>query len=518
MLDKIENQLHDRGIIKKKFDYENLPTYYTNYFKTNNLNKGFYETEMKIRNDPNFIPTYSYTQLSNMRNADLIERQKIQDTNLIATKEFEVRKLIEHELEPYLQNIRLELKNTIEDFKKEFQNLNDEKKEIENMKNIIRENNQFISKIDNDFQYLKNDNNEKYNYLKSQIENKNNNLFNELNSKFLENDVKLEQMNKKLNDNKKIIELENKFTDLIDKNQNNIFEEINKIKKENQNLKNNFEQIKNINNNGGDNNNNKNRNIDNLILENNNNKSMIKELNKNLNELNSNFNNFKSEKNSEILYLKNDISNLKNKNKDLETKINNFIEYQVPRESNVYNEKSINEEKLNNLQNEIQNQVNDVLKNLTDLINNIRISLENFKNEQVKSNDISGQMFNALITEINNIKKYNISYYKDNEENIDQIEDYINKIAFEEIPNIQNNIGKLIIELNNNNIKLNEEMQKGFDENSKWQKELVENIQNKLNEITENYDNRFRQTLSLNDHMINTLHNENVINNNNNNN
>ena len=163
------------------------------------------------------------------------------------------------------------------------------------------------------------------------------------------------------------------------------------------------------------------------------------------------------------------------------------------------------------MQNEIQNQVNDVLKNLTDLINNIRINLENFKNDQIKSNDISEQMFNALITEINNIKKYNISYYKDNEENIDQIEDYINKIAFEEIPNIQNNIGKLIIELNNNNIKLNEEMQKGFDENSKWQKELVENIQNKLNEITENYDNRFRQTLSLNDHMINTLHNENVI-------
>ena len=162
------------------------------------------------------------------------------------------------------------------------------------------------------------------------------------------------------------------------------------------------------------------------------------------------------------------------------------------------------------MQNEIQNQVNDVLKNLTDLINNIRISLENFKNEQVKSNDISGQMFNALITEINNIKRSNISYYKDNEENIDQIEEYINKIAFEEIPNIQNNIGKLIIELNNNNIKLNEEMQKGFDENSKWQKELVENIQNKLNEITENYDNRFRQTLSLNDHMINTLNNENV--------
>ena len=412
MLDKIDNQLHDRGIIKKKFDYDNLPTYYTNYFKTNNLNKGFYETEMKIRNDPNFIPTYSYTQLSNMRNADLIERQKIQDTNLIATKEFEVRKLIEHELEPYLQNIRLELKNTIEDFKKEFQNLNDEKKEIENMKNIIRENNQFISKIDNDFQYLKNDNNEKYNYLKSQIENKNNN--------------------------------------------------------------------------------------------------MIKELNKNLNELNSNFNNFKSEKNSVILYLQNEITKLNNKNKDLENKINNFIEYQVPRESNVYNEKSINEEKLNNLQNEIQNQVNDVLKNLTDLINNIRISLENFKNEQVKSNDISGQMFNALITEINNIKRSNISYYKDNEENIDQIEEYINKIAFEEIPNIQKNIGKLIIELNNNNIKLNEEMQKGFDENSKWQKELVENIQNKLNEITENYDNRFRQTLSLNDHMINTLNNENV--------
>ena len=163
MLDTIDNQLYDRGIIKKKFDYDNLPTYYTNYFKTNNLNKGFYETEMKIRNDPNFIPTYSYTQLSNMRNADLIERQKIQDTNLIATKEFETRKLIEHELEPYIENIRLELKNTIEDFKKEFQNLNDEKKEIENMKNIIRENNQFISKIDNDFQYLKNDNNEKYN-------------------------------------------------------------------------------------------------------------------------------------------------------------------------------------------------------------------------------------------------------------------------------------------------------------------------------------------------------------------
>ena len=298
MLDKIDNQLHDRGIIKKKFDYDNLPTYYTNYFKTNNLNKGFYETEMKIRNDPNFIPTYSYTQLSNMRNADLIERQKIQDTNLIATKEFEVRKLIEHELEPYLQNIRLELKNTIEDFKKEFQNLNDEKKEIENMKNIIRENNQFISKIDNDFQYLKNDNNEKYNYLKSQIENKNNNLFNELNSKFLENDVKLEQMNKKLNDNindinkkikkklnedennEKIIELENKLNDLINKNQNNILE-INKIKKDIQNLKNNFEQNKNNN--------------------------MIKELNKNLNELNSNFNNFKSEKNSVILYLQNEI-------------------------------------------------------------------------------------------------------------------------------------------------------------------------------------------------------------------
>ena len=34
-----------------------------------------------------------------MRNVDLIERQKIQDTNLIATKEFETRKLIEHELE-----------------------------------------------------------------------------------------------------------------------------------------------------------------------------------------------------------------------------------------------------------------------------------------------------------------------------------------------------------------------------------------------------------------------------------
>ena len=83
MLNSIDNQLYDRGIIKKKFDYENVPTYYTDYFKTNNSSRGFYETEMKIRNDPNFIPTYSYTQLSNMRNEDLLQRQKTKDTDLI---------------------------------------------------------------------------------------------------------------------------------------------------------------------------------------------------------------------------------------------------------------------------------------------------------------------------------------------------------------------------------------------------------------------------------------------------
>jgi len=166
------------------------------------------------------------------------------------------------------------------------------------------------------------------------------------------------------------------------------------------------------------------------------------------------------------------------------------------------------------LQNEIQLQINDVLRNLTELINNIRIEFENFKNDQIRSNDISEQMFNALITEINNIRKNNNSFNNDYEENIEKIEDYINKINLEEIPKIQNNIvlfEELINELNNNNMKLKEEMQKGFDENSKWQKGLIENIQNKLNEITENYDNKFRQTLSLNDHMINTLHNERVI-------
>ena len=120
------------------------------------------------------------------------------------------------------------------------------------MKNNIRENKLKISELENNFILLKNENNDKYNYLKSQYEKKNNNLFNEVNSKFFECDLKLEEMNKKLNDNlndfndkinKKIVnndeikeemnKLENKFNNLMTQNENNIIKEIDKIKKEN---------------------------------------------------------------------------------------------------------------------------------------------------------------------------------------------------------------------------------------------------------------------------------------------
>jgi hypothetical protein len=536
MLDSIDNQLYNRGIIKKKFDYEetnNLPTYYTDYFRnTLNSKRGFYETEMKIRNDPNFLPTYSYTELSNLQktnNLDLLERQKILDTNLMSIKEFETRKLIEHELEPYLQNIRMELKNTIDDFKKEFEHLTNEKNEIENMKKNISENTQRISKLENDFQFLTKENIDRNNFLQSEIERKNNNLFNEVNSKFYECDFKIDEMNKKINDinnkfhenmfknnnninidNDQFSELENKLNEIIENKEKNLMKEINK-NKENNLLK----QKNNLNNNIDNNNLNElNDIIEKINLDNNTNNNNIKQLNKNLQEINKNLNNLQSEKNNEILLLKQQINKLYNENKKINNKFQNMEEFQIP-EENKLNDLN-NEEHLNNLENKFQSQLKDVSKQLVNLLNNVINDYNTFKNEQIKLNEMSQNFFSTLSKQfaqnINDLKNEH-EEFDDNFNKIQENFDIIN-LYTDKIPKIENNIKmfKDVIQQLSENYRLtNEQMQKGFDENANWQKELVNELETKINDIKNDYDNKLRQTLSLNNQMIDNINKEKII-------
>ena len=125
LLSKIESQLEQKGILNKKMSRS------YNFTMKDNLKK---EMEQKILNETNYQDEMNKTTINN------------NNTSL----EYETHKLIEKELEPYLNSIRKELKVTMQSIQSVIGEYTNNKSEIDSLKEIVSTNRETIAKIEND--------------------------------------------------------------------------------------------------------------------------------------------------------------------------------------------------------------------------------------------------------------------------------------------------------------------------------------------------------------------------------
>ena len=126
LLSKIESQLEQKGILNKKMSRS------YNFTMKDNLKK---EMEQKILNETTYKDEINKT-----------------NNNVNTSIEYETHKLIEKELEPYLNSIRKELKVTVQSIQSVIGEYTNNKDEIDSLKEIVSTNRETIAKIENDIQ------------------------------------------------------------------------------------------------------------------------------------------------------------------------------------------------------------------------------------------------------------------------------------------------------------------------------------------------------------------------------
>ena len=123
LLSKIESQLEQKGILNKKMSRS------YNFTMKDNLKK---EMEQKILNETTYKDEINKT-----------------NNNVNTSIEYETHKLIEKELEPYLNSIRKELKVTVQSIQSVIGEYTNNKDEIDSLKEIVSTNRETIAKIEN---------------------------------------------------------------------------------------------------------------------------------------------------------------------------------------------------------------------------------------------------------------------------------------------------------------------------------------------------------------------------------
>ena len=137
LLSKIENDLHKKGILQKKMLY-NIPV-----ATSSSTQK---EIEQKMLNETSsYLP---FSTKSKIDQSTININTAVTNGNVLSTSnEYETRKLIERELEPYVNSIKKELKVQLDSFQKEADVIKSTKSELSSLKEIVISNKKEIIKL-----------------------------------------------------------------------------------------------------------------------------------------------------------------------------------------------------------------------------------------------------------------------------------------------------------------------------------------------------------------------------------
>ena len=137
LLSKIENDLHKKGILQKKMLY-NIPA-----ATSSSTQK---EIEQKMLNETSsYLP---FSTKSKIDQSTININTAVTNGNVLSTSnEYETRKLIERELEPYVNSIKKELKVQLDSFQKDADVIKSTKSELSSLKEIVISNKKDIIKL-----------------------------------------------------------------------------------------------------------------------------------------------------------------------------------------------------------------------------------------------------------------------------------------------------------------------------------------------------------------------------------
>ena len=521
LLSKIESQLEQKGILNKKMSRS------YNFTMKENLKK---EMEQKILNETTYKDEMNKTTISN------------NNTSL----EYETHKLIEKELEPYLNSIRKELKVTVQSIQSVIGEYTSNKSEIDSLKEIVSTNRETIAKIENDIKCNRKIMKGDISKMSSELKKKNTELV-ELRKSNKELKLKCEELQQSLdniNENSERDEKIRKSEETMVNNMKKLEKSMNQnlaklatnVKQSSEELNNEIKLIKDEINDIKEEQENKIQEIEStlqLIKEEDNTNEEIEDLKSKLSSLLKEFELYKEDVPSVDNKIDEDIINAKLKsindklsshskdistlnktlttlseiNKEFATSVSSMEERllkveQEPRNSNrtTTNNKEIEEfqEKLTEICSTLNESNSQFISQLT-TINN---SLNEFREHQLEANEINEKAIVCLGDQMVSLLKVlkTIESNKDEtEENFEEIQNGFDKVEniIIKVPKLEKDyslLNEFIVELTKKYQELNIKIDTGLNNVTEWESGLVENITNKMNEIIDDYEKKIMKT------------------------
>lgn len=521
LLSKIESQLEQKGILNKKMSRS------YNFAMKDNLKK---EMEQKILNETNYKDEMNKTTINN------------NNTSL----EYETHKLIEKELEPYLNSIRKELKVTVQSIQSVIGEYTNNKSEIDSLKEIVSTNRETIAKIENDIKCNRKIMKGDISRISSELKKKNTELV-ELRKSNKELKLKCEELQQiidNINENSERDEKIRKSEETMVNNMKKLEKSMNQnlaklatnVKQSSEELNNEIKLIKDEINDIKEEQENKIQEIEStlqLIKEEDNTNEEIEELKDKVNSLLKEFELYKedvpsvdnkidediinaklksindklSSHSKEISTLNETLTTLSEINKEFATSVSSMEERllkveQNPQNSNrtTTNNKEIEElqEKLTELCSTLNESNSQFISQLT-TINN---SLNEFREHQLEANEINEKTIvclgNQMVSLLEVLKTLE-SNKDETDENFEEIQNGFDKVEniIIKVPKLEKDyslLNEFIVELTKKYQELNIKIDTGLNNVTEWESGLVENITNKMNEIIDDYEKKIMKT------------------------
>ena len=437
LLAKIENDLHKKGILQKKMFY-NIPV-----VTSSSTQK---EIEQKILNETtsSYVPFYTKSKID--QSTMNINTAAVTNGNVLSTSnEYETRKIIERELEPYVNSIKKELKVQLDSFQKDADVIKSSQSELSSLKEIAMSNKKNIIKLQSERDISIND-------IKSDV-------------------IKLNEEMKQKND--EIFDIQKGIQDLVMKNEeikatievskdnkDNKVEVDEKIKKSEEKMINAIKEIE-------------------------------KNCNKNLLQMGNFFKQSVDETKNVLLSMKNEISSIKEESNNLNVEIEKKIE---SISENIKSVKQSNETAINDINNKIKELTEEIktkrndkeISEIKEEIAKINQEIKEIKESKRNSIDVISSFPIANNDDINtiNTKLDNLSI---------RVDQFDNKVS------TQTNISSKLNDINKSYNSLKSKIETNTT--------TITELNSRLLTATENF-NSFKSKLNSLDSYVSTLENK----------
>ena len=520
LLSKIESQLEQKGILNKKMSRS------YNFTMKDNLKK---EMEQKILNETTYKDEINKT-----------------NNNVNTSIEYETHKLIEKELEPYLNSIRKELKVTVQSIQSVIGEYTNNKDEIDSLKEIVSTNRETIAKIENDIQCNRKIMKGDINRMSSEIKKKNTEIV-ELRKSNKELKLKCEELQQSIfniNENGERDEKIRKSEETMVNNMKKLEKSMNQnlaklatnVKQTNEELNNDIKLIKDEINDIKEEHENKLQEIEStiqLLKEEDNNNEEVEDLKNKLNALLKEFELYKddvpsvdnkidediinaklksindklSSNTKDISTLNDTLTTLSEINKEFATSVSSLEERLLKVEQNPQNSKrtTTNNKEIEELQEklkEICSTLNESNTQFISQLTTINNSLNEFREHQLEANEINEKTIVCLgdqMVSLLKVIKALESNKEETDENFEEIQNGFDKVEniIIKVPKIEKDyllLNEFIVELTKKYQELNIKIDTGLNNVTEWESGLVENITNKMNEIIDDYEKKIMKT------------------------